>query len=206
MARKIPCILAVAVLLAVTLACNGSKKTRAQAQNSNVPDAYRSLYRQLDTRLQQLRRRNLVLVIEIGTTFKEPEFSSLNVDYQNLILARSRGKSVSIGEAWMYKAADSELGRITPTKVYARDVYSFWQPLDQRFLELVVDLSRREQASFCSFFWMKYSYSYLDYSPKTRRMSAGKLLNASSALAGRNILEGRLSLTGQRFKALIAPD
>jgi len=274
---------------------------------------YLAFYREV---VRRIRRRNLTLVVEIGTTFREPEFADLKVDYRNLTparfraelrqmaasivehlqpdyltlftepdtqsrntgleftvpefaaavrraaaglsrrglhlgagagtwssmqyfaaladipeldyidlhiypiqrdfladkvlrvaaLARRRGKSVSIGEAWLYKVADRELGRISPVRVYARDVYSFWQPLDQAFLEVVVGLAQRVRAEFCSFFWMKYFYGYLDYNSKTRRLSPGRLLSASSAVAGRNILNGTLSSTGEKFKTLIAPE
>jgi hypothetical protein len=64
--------------------------------------------------------------------------------------AQVRGKSVTIGEAWLYKVSSRELGRISPVKAFARDVYSFWQPLDTMFVELIFNISRQINAEFCS--------------------------------------------------------
>jgi hypothetical protein len=119
--------------------------------------------------------------------------------------ARAKGKGISIGEAWLYKVTARELRTIAPAEAFGRDAFAFWQPLDQDFIQLVVDLARRMDAEFCSFFWMKYLYAYLPLTPETARMSPGELMRASDQLAAENILNGRLSATGERFKSLIAP-
>jgi hypothetical protein len=119
-------------------------------------------------------------------------------------LSQSRGKGVSIGEAWLYKVSGRELGKISPVKAFARDVYSFWQPLDKQFLEIIVNLSRQVNAEFCSFFWMKYFYAYLDYSVKTKNLHPRQLIAAADAAAGRNILANTLNETGKTFKHIIA--
>jgi hypothetical protein len=120
-------------------------------------------------------------------------------------VARSHGKRVAIGEAWLYKATGREFGRIAPAEVFARDVYSFWQTLDDHFLEMVVNLARAVDAEFCSFFWMKYLYGYVDYTPETARLAPGELLKLGDRVAGENILKGTLSPTGERFRDLIRP-
>jgi hypothetical protein len=120
-------------------------------------------------------------------------------------MAHSHGKAVSIGEAWLYKVSTRELGKINPVKAFARDVYSFWQPLDKQFLEIIVNLSRQVNAEFCSFFWMKYFYAYLDYSVKTKNLHPQQLITAADAAAGRNILSNIFNETGKTFKTLVAP-
>ncbi|MGD9042512.1 MAG: hypothetical protein PVG06_02305 [Desulfobacterales bacterium] len=120
-------------------------------------------------------------------------------------MAKRHQKSVSIGEAWLYKVSERELGKISPVKVFARDVYSFWQPLDIMFLETVVNLSHRIQADFSSFFWMKYLYGYLDYNSLTKNLTPQQRINAADSIAGRNILNNTLGFTGEKFKTLIAP-
>ena len=120
-------------------------------------------------------------------------------------MAKRHNKSVSIGETWLYKVSDGELGKISPVKAFARDVFSFWQPLDIMFLETVISLSHRIQAEFSSFFWMKYFYGYLDYNSHTRNLNPQQRINAVDALAGQNILNNSLGKTGERFKTLIAP-
>ena len=118
--------------------------------------------------------------------------------------AAEHDKKVSIGEAWLYKVSRRELGRIKPLTAFARDVYSFWQPLDSMFIEMLVDLSRQADAEFCSLFWMKYLYGYIDYNSRTRTLTPQHLINMTEAAAGRRILENRPNQTGQLFKDLIS--
>jgi hypothetical protein len=126
--------------------------------------------------------------------------------WQVTAVAQRYNKSVSIGEAWLYKVSERELGKISPVKAFARDVFSFWQPLDIMFLETIINLSHQIQADFCSFFWMKYLYGYLDYNSKTRRLTPQQLINSVDSLAGGQILDNRLNDAGNRFKTLIVTE
>ena len=119
-------------------------------------------------------------------------------------IAAAHDKKISIGEAWLYKVSQRELGRIKPLTAFTRDVYSFWQPLDSMFIEMLVDLSRRADAEFCSLFWMKYLYGYIDYNSRTRTLAPQQLINMSDEAAGRRILDNRLNQTGELFKDLIS--
>lgn len=129
----------------------------------------------------------------------------MNRVMQVTAMAQRHNKSVSIGEAWLYKVSERELGKISPLKAFARDVYSFWQPLDILFLETVINLSHAIKADFSCFFWMKYFYGYLDYNSLTKNLTLQQRINAVDASAGRNILNNTLGNTGERFKTLIAP-
>jgi len=119
-------------------------------------------------------------------------------------IAHNHHKSVSIGEAWLYKVSERELGSISPVKAFARDVYSFWQPLDEMFLEIIVNLCRKIDAEFCSFFWMKYLYGYLDYDMSTKNLLPQELIAKIDRVAGRRILANTPSGTGNKFKFLVA--
>jgi hypothetical protein len=129
----------------------------------------------------------------------------MNRVMQVTAMAQRHNKSVSIGEAWLYKVSERELGKISPVKAFARDVFSFWEPLDIMFLETLISLSHRIQADFSCFFWMKYFYGYLDYNSHSKNLTPQQRINAVDALAGRNILNNRLGHSGERFKTLIAP-
>jgi hypothetical protein len=119
--------------------------------------------------------------------------------------ARARGKGVSIGEAWLYKASGREWRTVSAVEAFGRDAFAFWRPLDQDFIRLVIELARRIDAEFCSFFWMKYLYAYLPLTPETAGLSPGERMQASDRAAAENIQAGRLSPTGERFRSLIAP-
>jgi hypothetical protein len=120
-------------------------------------------------------------------------------------LAKAKGKRVSIGEAWLYKVSGRELTRISPAEAFARDAFSFWQPLDENFIQLVANLARTIDAEFCSFFWMKYLYGYIDYTPEADHLSPGQLMTLSDSQTAENILKGTLSPTGERFREVIKP-
>ena len=118
--------------------------------------------------------------------------------------ARAKGKRVSIGAAWLYKASGREFNRISPAEAFARDAFSFWQPLDANFIQLIVNLARTIDAEFCSFFGTKYLYAYIEHTPETSRLSAGRIMELGEHAAAENIRKGNLSQTGERFKELIA--
>jgi hypothetical protein len=119
--------------------------------------------------------------------------------------AKARGKRVAIGEAWLFKISSREFGQINPVEALARDAYSFWQPLDERFVATVVNLAQTIEAEFCSFSGMDLLYAYVDYTPETSRLAPAQLLQMRRAAAAGKILAGKLSGTGERFKNLIAP-
>jgi hypothetical protein len=90
-------------------------------------------------------------------------------------------------------------------EAFARDAYSFWQPLDERFVATVANLAHTIQAEFCSFFWMNLLYAYVDYTPEISRLAPAQLMQVSRAAAAEKILAGTLSGTGERFQNLITP-
>lgn len=117
-------------------------------------------------------------------------------------IARSNGKSITISEVWLYKTAETELGSVTETDIFARDVFSFWAPLDQKFLEVITKLAYAGEFEFISPFWTKYFYAYLNYDEVSGK-SSEELTALSSAEAGANIVAGKFTSTGLKYKELI---
>ncbi len=119
-------------------------------------------------------------------------------------LARAQHKSIIVGEAWLYKVGQAELGTETWSEAFRRDVFSFWEPLDQKFLEVIVELARAQGIEFMSAFWSTYFFAYLDYNRRTRWLPYARLRQLSDQAAVQNLLAGRFSQTGLRYGALIA--
>ena len=119
-------------------------------------------------------------------------------------IARAYGKRVIVGEAWLYKVGAAELGRESWSEAFRRDVFSFWAPLDQKFLEVVVKLAQAQGIEFLSAFWSKYFFAYLEYNEETRRLPYPILRERVDRAAAQNILAGRLTPTGARYRELIA--
>ena len=125
-------------------------------------------------------------------------------------IARAHNKRLIIGEAWTYKVYDSELGDLddiaTQAKIFGRDVYSFWEPLDSRFLETLVKLANYKGYEFISPFWSKYFFAYLDYETVPKNLSYRQLTQISNQEAFRNSLSHELTHTGLTYQKLINTD
>jgi len=117
-------------------------------------------------------------------------------------IAHSNGKPITMTEAWLYKTAETELGSVTEMSIFARDVFSFWAPLDQKFIEVIAKLAYAKEFEFVSPFWTKYFYTYLDYDEVSGK-SPEELIALSSAEAGKNIVAGKFTSTGLKYKELI---
>jgi len=120
--------------------------------------------------------------------------------------ARSHGKDAAIGEAWLYKLSSAELATEAGNwaKIYGRDAYSFWIPLDKAFLRTMVKLSHYLRLQFLSPFWMQYLYAYLDYGPTTSGLGYGEISKLVNQKTWTNIQANALSPTGDFYRDLIA--
>jgi hypothetical protein len=118
-------------------------------------------------------------------------------------IARAARKRVVVGEAWLYKAAPREL-RSNPTaaSVFARDVYSFWAPLDARFLELLHRLGQTQQIEYISPFWTKYLFAYVDFDDAPAFASAQQLLALGDQAAVKQIVAGKVSASGEAYRRI----
>jgi hypothetical protein len=119
-------------------------------------------------------------------------------------VARQAGKDVAVSEAWLYKIRDAELPVNGPLvkEVLSRDVFSFWQPLDARFADVLVRTAVAKGFAFLSLFWAKYLFSYLDHAAAWH-LEPDALLELSQVTATQAMLAGRLTGTGHTYRALI---
>ena len=117
--------------------------------------------------------------------------------------ARRNQKRVIIGEAWLYKSLNASGSEATWAPTFGLDVFSFWQTLDQRFIEDMVRLARNGGVEQISFFWSKYFFGYDDYDEKTRRLEPGVLLKLGNQAAWKAIQDGQLSVAGRTYQRLI---
>ena len=125
-------------------------------------------------------------------------------------IAQRAGKRLVLGEAWLYKSSDQDLraGNVAAAPgLFARDIFSFWEPLDARFVTTMVKFSHAMKIDFTSFFWSRYFFGYADYSERTGRLSPGELSRLANAAAGRNMTADppRMTQTGATLQRLIKP-
>jgi hypothetical protein len=78
--------------------------------------------------------------------------------------AHNNGLRIGMGECWLYKQGDSEMGSSLGGDTYrGRNVYSFWSPLDREFLLCMVKAGHWKQLDFIDPYWTSYFFNYLDY-------------------------------------------
>lgn len=120
-------------------------------------------------------------------------------------LAAKNGKSLVIGEGWLYKSRDGELGKhgLGYVELYSRDVFSFWAPLDSKFIGNLVQYSRAHRVEYMSLFWVQYLFGYVDYTPALSKAAPGELQQLGVRSAVGNILTKKPSSTGNAYQRYI---
>ncbi len=121
-------------------------------------------------------------------------------------IANAKNKRLVIGEAWVYKLGSYELGGLgdiaATTRIYGRDVFSFWEPVDSRFLAVLVKMAGIYGYEFVAPFWSTYLYGYIDYNNTTKGLDYRRLRQESNRVAYQNMLEKHPSGSGLTYKQL----
>lgn len=110
-------------------------------------------------------------------------------------------------ESWLYKAQVSDLGRppIDPV-LLARDVYSFWEPLDKQYLEVLAITAHKENYSVVAPFWSNYFFAYLDYNdPSLAGLDPMEIYARAYSEAYQAVLSGQTTGLGSAFSQLMTP-
>jgi hypothetical protein len=115
---------------------------------------------------------------------------------------------LTIGETWLYKHGAAEPKGMLSREAFARDNFSFWSPLDQQFLELVLGMAQREDIAaiapyFSQYFFTYYTFGDID-SSKLPPWPASVPVSWSRAMDA--IHAHRLSSTGTAFQTMLNPD
>ncbi|MBI4732371.1 MAG: hypothetical protein HY781_09680 [Chloroflexi bacterium] len=120
-------------------------------------------------------------------------------------LAHANGKRVTISESWLYKVDSAELGELGGEfeMIYSRDAWSFFEPLDEKFIRALTLMARADEIEFVSFFWTRNFFTYLDYD-QYRTLSAPEINRAINQASIAATESGALSPLGKFFKAWIS--
>lgn len=121
-------------------------------------------------------------------------------------MAHAAGKQVAISEAWLLKVADTELATINvagDSTAYSRDAYSFWAPLDQKFLSTLIKYANWKSLLYCSFYWSRYFWSYVSYD-QVQHFATARQTIQQSVLASMNAMrDGKLTPTAEFYRKAI---
>jgi hypothetical protein len=114
-------------------------------------------------------------------------------------IAHRHNKRMIMDEAWLYKTITP--GETQP-EVYKHDMFSFFLPLDERFLSLMADFCRKEGIEFLSGFWARTFFAYADYHPGDENRPFVELRRNLDEVARQAIVNGTLSPLGEYYKSL----
>ncbi len=126
--------------------------------------------------------------------------SLANLDAVSALAANAHRPAV-LDETWLYKAtgagdagvvADAELG-----------TFSFFAPLDARFLRAIVGYARSHAFAYVSPFWSSRLFAYLPWTPALGKAAYGAVRQAAGQRAGAAIAANQFSPTGLAYQALI---
>jgi hypothetical protein len=132
--------------------------------------------------------------------------SDLTLIFSAVSIIQGSGKAIGVSEAWPNKEANSELGKLTANIIDARDVFSFWSPIDTAFLQAMVDCAQYEQFAFLSPSYPQYFAEYLNWTTDGTETPSQLLPAAFAAAAAANIT-GTFTSTGMAFSTMIVgPD
>lgn len=129
----------------------------------------------------------------------------INGNYlQNILaitaIAKQYGKRAVLDEAWLYKVdKPSPNGVAASGEIFRRDVFSFWAPLDQKFLAVIVKSARIANIEYISPFWTQLFFGYVDYSSNTASLSYKELSSLVNQAASKNILADQFTSPGEFY-------
>ena len=128
------------------------------------------------------------------------------IDWSAYIRSVDPSKEVLMGETWLYKVrADEVAAQLDYNTIIARDVWSFWEPLDAQFHEMLLKLIQVAGIEMVMPFWTQYYWGYLTWGDPTLAGLEGPALVAEAASrAGPNVLTGPLTGSGVAFEDVVA--
>ena len=185
------------------------------------PDTYAGMVR---TILKDLKKGNTLVGVGQGT-WATPAFAKAyaktDVDFINIHVypfgkkvlevlsqiiatAKESNKRLILDECWLYKMLPGEGGSIASSAdVYRRDIYSFWEPADQLFLEAMAKLASQNNIEYLSPFWSHCFFAYREYDPADEKLSYQELNMKYLPEVSHNMVAGNLSKTGSYYSDLI---
>ncbi len=119
-------------------------------------------------------------------------------------IARAHHKQAFADEAWLYKVLQPGGNVAATATIFRRDMYSFWQPLDEKFITLMLRLAETEHLGLVSFFWSNELFAYLDYSPELDQMPYRQSNRRFTQTVFGNMTRGKLSAVGEYLQRAIA--
>jgi chitodextrinase len=120
--------------------------------------------------------------------------------------AAAAGKPVSIAQAWIWTVRDSELGVLTADQVRARNVFSFWAPVDAYFIQTLENLANYTQMAFMNPFNSQLFWAYLTYDSSFDSLPPAQVVSQNAQQAAQNAAIASYTSTGVGYyHSIVSP-
>jgi fibronectin type 3 domain-containing protein len=123
-------------------------------------------------------------------------------------MAHAAGLPIAMSETWCKKISASQLagiaGALNNQAVDALGTFSFWEPLDQMYLQSLVNMAQAGQFLYVSPFWSQLYYAYLDYGTYGAETTS-QILIADQDNAGYARQSATFSPVGTAWESMILP-
>jgi fibronectin type 3 domain-containing protein len=120
-------------------------------------------------------------------------------------MAATAGKPVTLSQTWLRKVRNSEWGVLSGNTQESREVFSFWEPEDEAFLQTIVNLANYSQMIFMNPWDTAEFSTYLTYS-LVSTLSPGQLYSEEGSAASTALLQGLFSPTGvSYYNSIVSP-
>jgi hypothetical protein len=128
----------------------------------------------------------------------------LDVLNQIIATAKEGHKRLILDECWLYKILPGEGGSVASSAdIYRRDIYSFWEPADELFLEAMAKLASQNNIEYLSPFWSHCFFAHREYDPADEKLSYQELNMKYLPEVSQNMVSGKFSKTGSFYSDLI---
>ena len=119
-------------------------------------------------------------------------------------LSEEYGKSIVIDEMWLHKSTMTEGQNFaTDAEISARNLYAFWIPLDEKFLEVMSKYSQVYNVAYLSPFEATSFFAYLAYNSASANVPYYEARQVAGRAAAVNIASGIVSPLGCDYAELI---
>lgn len=113
---------------------------------------------------------------------------------------------ITIGEAWLLKFGAEGPNVTTPQDIVLRDNFSFWSPLDEQFLTLLMGIAQRENISVVAPTGSQHFFTYYTFGDaESAKLPPG--VSSSLSITWNKALESirshQLSSTGKAMSAML---
>jgi len=187
----------------------------------NDPDSYSEM---VSTILKNLKKGKTLVGVGQGTWLTSgfaKAYAKTDVDFINIHIypfgkkvletlseiiaaAKQGNKRLILDECWLYKMLPGESESIAASaNVYRRDIYSFWRPADELFLEAMAKLASLNNIEYVSPFWSHCFFALREYDSADEKLPYQELNLKYLPEVSKNMVAGKLSKTGFFYSDLI---